>query len=194
MTSVFVTEPIDKGDPESGFACGEPPLDAFFAKHALPNDRRGLGRTFVLRRGHGDHGDLPPILGFYTLSMADLEATRVPAELGAGLPRYPVPVALVGQVGQLLGAGIGEGGFDAHGRYRRSEGMVSIRSGRLCVNACGMSYRFPSSVESRAADARPCGDSSAWTMSASDTWALPGAKRPGRACNADDEWTETPGS
>jgi len=108
---VFVTEPIDRGDPESGFHCGEPPLDAFFAKHALPNDRRGLGRTFVLRRGRSEQDDLPPILGFYTLSMADLAATRVPAELRPGLPRYPVPVALVGRLAvdsRAQGRGVGQ--------------------------------------------------------------------------------------
>lgn len=47
---MFITEPIGDDDPGSGFSCGEPALDTFFARHALPNDRRGLGRTFVLRR------------------------------------------------------------------------------------------------------------------------------------------------
>ena len=82
----LIGDPIDEGDPDSGFECGEPPLDAFFARHALRNDRRGLGRTFVLRRSQGDQGSLPPILGFYTLSMADLEATRVPAERAERTP------------------------------------------------------------------------------------------------------------
>jgi ribosomal protein S18 acetylase RimI-like enzyme len=66
--------------------------------HALPNDRRGLGRTFVLRRPADRLESLPAVLGFYTISMADLEAARVPEALRAGLPRYPVPVALIGRL------------------------------------------------------------------------------------------------
>jgi len=95
---VFVTEPIGDDDPGSGFSCGEPALDTFFARHALPNDRRGLGRTFVLRRPADRLESLPAVLGFYTISMADLEAARVPEGLRAGLPRYPVPVALIGRL------------------------------------------------------------------------------------------------
>lgn len=95
---MFITDSIGDGDPGAGFSCGEQALDTFFARHALPNDRRGLGRTFVLRRAPGERADLPAVLGFYTISMADLEAVRVPARLRAGLPRYPVPVALIGRL------------------------------------------------------------------------------------------------
>jgi len=99
---VFITEPIGDDDPGSGFSCGEPALDTFFARHALPNDRRGLGRTFVLRRRADRLESLPAVLGFYTISMADLEAARVPEGLRAGLPRYPVPVALIGRLADAL--------------------------------------------------------------------------------------------
>jgi hypothetical protein len=74
---VFITEPIGEDDPGSGFSCGEPALDSSFARHALPNDRRGLGRTFVLRRPADGLEELPAVLGFYTISMADLETARM---------------------------------------------------------------------------------------------------------------------
>jgi ribosomal protein S18 acetylase RimI-like enzyme len=108
---VFITEPIGEADPGAGFACGEPALDAFFARFALPNDRRGLGRTFVIRKNAAADPTGPAVLGFYTISMADLEAGRVPPDLRAGLPRYPVPVALIGRLAVDLrarGRGIGE--------------------------------------------------------------------------------------
>jgi len=38
----FDTVRIDEDHPKSGFSCGEPALDRFFASHALANDRRGL--------------------------------------------------------------------------------------------------------------------------------------------------------
>jgi len=92
--SSFITEPIGDADPVTGFRCGVEALDDFFAKHALQNDRRGLGKTFVLRSSTGD----PPILGFYTLSMADVEVADLPDKLRRGLPQYPLPVARIGRL------------------------------------------------------------------------------------------------
>ena len=89
----YITATIDDDDPAGGFRSGVPALDTFFAKHALPNDRRGLGKTFVLR----SPGE-PRILGFYTLSMADLEVAELDERLRRGLPRYPIPVARIGRL------------------------------------------------------------------------------------------------
>jgi hypothetical protein len=68
----YDTAPIQPEDLECGFKCGTPPLDEFFARHALPNDRAGIGKTYVLR-AHPGKADVPDILGFYTLSMADVD-------------------------------------------------------------------------------------------------------------------------
>ena len=92
--SIYITEPIVDEDPARGFRCGVQALDDFFAKHALPNDRRGLGKTFVLRAESGE----PAILGFYTLSMAAIEVAELPDKVKRGLPQYPVPVARVGRL------------------------------------------------------------------------------------------------
>ena len=69
------TRRIATDDPGSGFKCGEPALDAFFARHALRNDHDGIGNTFVLP-GAGSPEE-PAVLGFYTLSMADMERGRI---------------------------------------------------------------------------------------------------------------------
>ena len=73
------------------------PLNDFLARHALGNDRRGLGKTFVLRPP-GDADDLPPVLGFYTLSMATLDSSAASPHVTGKLPRYPIPVALIGRL------------------------------------------------------------------------------------------------
>jgi len=93
----FQTVPISPDDVQSGFCCGVHALDDFFARHAFTNDRLGLGKTFVLHAEHQTAG-LPAILGFYTLSMADIEATRLPSSPGHRLPGYPLPVALLGRL------------------------------------------------------------------------------------------------
>jgi hypothetical protein len=66
----YVTTPIEEADAKSGFSCGKHPLDDYLARHALANDRRGIGRAFVLRRAASDPPELPVVIGFYTLSMA----------------------------------------------------------------------------------------------------------------------------
>ena len=102
----FITEPIEAGHDATGFGSGVPALDAFLKHHALTNDRRGLGRTFVRRRRPDEDG-LPSIVGFYTLCMADIDSSSVPAR---GLPRYPTPVALIGRLAvdhRAQGRGLG---------------------------------------------------------------------------------------
>ena len=87
----YETDSIRPEDATSGFRCGKHPLDDFFARHALDNDRQGLGKTYVLREGDA-------VLGFYTLSMADVEAEVAARALKVRLPRYPLPVALLGRL------------------------------------------------------------------------------------------------
>jgi GNAT superfamily N-acetyltransferase len=96
--SAYITERIEEADTKSGFSCGKHPLDDYFVRHALANDRRGICRAFVLRGPPGKAGEPAPVLGFYTLSMASAESAHVAAVLKEKLPRYPMPVALVGRL------------------------------------------------------------------------------------------------
>lgn len=77
----FKTLPISPDDVQSGFCCGVHALDDFFARHAFTNDNVGLGKTFVLHPERETTG-LPAVLGFYTLSMAEIEGTRLPSSPG----------------------------------------------------------------------------------------------------------------
>lgn len=94
----YATTPIEPGDPEAGFSCGKRALDDYFARHALANDEAGIGRAYVLRREPGEPVELPGVLGYYTLSMALADSSPVSSLLEAKLPRYPMPVALVGRL------------------------------------------------------------------------------------------------
>jgi hypothetical protein len=94
----YATVRIEPDDAASGFSCGRHPLDDYFRRHAVANDRSGISRAYVLRRGDSDPPELPDVLGFYTLSMALAESTSVAKVLDAKLPRYPMPVALIGRL------------------------------------------------------------------------------------------------
>jgi GNAT superfamily N-acetyltransferase len=100
--------PLTAEDVACGFRSGVHPLDDYFARHALANDRAGASRCFVLRR---NEAELPAVAGFYTLSMAAVQADAVRAALKARLPRYPLPVALIGRLAvdeRARGRGFGE--------------------------------------------------------------------------------------
>lgn len=94
----YQTTPIEPADAKSGFCCGAYALDDYFARHAVGNDDKGIGRTYVLRRGIDDEPTLPSVLGFYTLSMATAEPARIAEVLGQVLPKYAMPVALIGRL------------------------------------------------------------------------------------------------
>lgn len=109
MSDSFETELIQPGDPKSGFTCGQKDLDRYFKKHALTNEQLGVGKTFVLR-GKGD--EEPLIMGFYTLSMASVASSPIAEVMEEKLPRYPMPVVLLGRLAVHSEAqGRGVGGF-----------------------------------------------------------------------------------
>lgn len=94
----YITTPVEPADARAGFSCGKRPLDDYFARHAAANDAAGIGRAYVLRSGTNDSPELPLVLGFYTLSMANAESAQVSEVLQRTLPKYPMPVALIGRL------------------------------------------------------------------------------------------------
>lgn len=89
---------VTKAD-TTGFRCGEQKLDHYFKKYAVDNDGLGIGRTFVLHRDINDDPSLPTVLGFFTLSMADIESASASTLLGGRqLPQYEMPVARIARL------------------------------------------------------------------------------------------------
>ena len=95
----YITTAIQPEDAKAGFSCGKHSLDDYFARHAVLNDATGISRAYVLRRDdNNEKGDLPVVLGFYTLSMALVESSHVAKVIEKKLPKYSMPVALVGRL------------------------------------------------------------------------------------------------
>ena len=97
MTS-YVTSAIAATDAKAGFASGVRALDDYFNRHAAKNDAAGVGRAYVLRRASTEPAEWPAVLGFYTLSMALIESAQAGVVLRQKLPKYPMPVALIGRL------------------------------------------------------------------------------------------------
>lgn len=80
-------EPIAKAHDRKGFDCGQADLNDFLARHARQAHESGASKTYVAV----DDADNRMILGFYTLSPAqiDFEAVPIPAR-PAGAGRHPI--------------------------------------------------------------------------------------------------------
>ena len=96
--SYYATARVDESDVKSGFCCGKHALDDYFRRYAVPNDLQNIGRTYVLRRNANDDALLPTVLGFYTLCMAAVPSTQIAPVVEGKLPRYDMPVALIGRL------------------------------------------------------------------------------------------------
>ncbi|MEW6669866.1 MAG: GNAT family N-acetyltransferase [Thermodesulfobacteriota bacterium] len=79
-------------------------MDSFLIRHALENDRRGLGSTYVaVAEGTNQ------ILGYVTLCSNSVHFENVPTK---DLPHYPIPAVLIARLAvhrssQRMGVGTG---------------------------------------------------------------------------------------
>ena len=76
-----------------GFACGEPALDAYLGQQAAQHHRDGISTTHVLV----DDAEPARILGYYSLSAAQLLLTDLQEADRKRLPAYPIPAIRMGR-------------------------------------------------------------------------------------------------
>lgn len=76
------------------FNCGESTLDAYLRQQAVQHHRDGISTTHVLVDGQAPGN----ILGYYTLSAAQLLLTALQEQDRKRLPNYPVPAVRMGRL------------------------------------------------------------------------------------------------
>ena len=77
-----------------GFKCGVPALDEYLHRFAEQQRRRGISSVYVL----ADSAQPERILGYYTLSAAEVDGQRLAEAERKKLPRYPVPCFRMGRL------------------------------------------------------------------------------------------------
>lgn len=134
-------EPIAKRHDRKGFDCGQADLNEFLVKYARQAADSGASKTYVAV----DDADGVTILGFYTLSPAQVEFDLAPERARpAGGGRHPVGGFRLGRlaVGHALqGQGLG--------------GQLLIAAARRCIRAStqvGGSLLLIDAKDQRAAD------------------------------------------
>lgn len=100
---------FDKTVDTASFCCGQQLLDEYIHRYASQDSRRNVARVFLATP------KLAPnkLAGFFTLSAGSvscLDLPGLPDSLAKKLPRYPVPVALIGRLAvatEFQGKGLG---------------------------------------------------------------------------------------
>lgn len=89
-----------------GFDCGKEALNRFLKRHALQSQQAGAVTTYLALQGD-------EVVGFYSLSVGQVEYADSPERLTKGLARHPVPVMLLARMAvasgcqrKKLGAGL----------------------------------------------------------------------------------------
>jgi len=68
-------------------------MNSFLQKHALNNDRAGLGRTFVaIEPGQAE------VAGYFTVSTGSVNFAAIPDSIRKRLPKYPIPTVHIGRL------------------------------------------------------------------------------------------------
>ena len=104
--TVYHIRPLDTGVDTAAFRCGQAQLDQYIYRYASQDVRRNLARVFVAT----PDGDTQRLAGFFTLSAGSVSCSDLPDMLARKLPRYPVPVALMGRLAvytSFQGKGLG---------------------------------------------------------------------------------------
>lgn len=101
----YKIEPLGTRHDRAAFSYGVPALDSYLQRQAKQDLERNLAAVFILT------SDSKTVAGFYTLSAHSIQAAELPEELAKKLPRFPLPVTLLGRMAvsqSLQGQRLGE--------------------------------------------------------------------------------------
>jgi GNAT superfamily N-acetyltransferase len=104
--TIYGIRPFDKAVDKASFSCGQPLLDEYLRRYASQDVKRNVARVFIAT----PEQDIGQLAGFYTLSAGSVSCTDLPESLAKTLPRYPVPVAILGRLAvdiHFQGQGLG---------------------------------------------------------------------------------------
>ncbi len=94
MTSRNPYSPVRKlaaTDQIDTFDCGQPALNQFLQRYALPNQKANGAQTYVCCKAE-------TVVGFYSLAVGSVDPAAVPSRVMKGLARHPVPVMILARL------------------------------------------------------------------------------------------------
>ena len=117
--------PLDAKHRLEAFDCGEPILNDWLIFHARQAQGSGSAKTFVVT-------DDDRVLGYYSLTVGQIDTLEAPERVRTGMGRYPVPVVILARLAvarEYHGRGIGRGMLqDAIRRTLSIAGQAGVRA------------------------------------------------------------------
>ncbi len=86
--------PVSKSINKKDFNCGIDDLNLYLRQFAIPNDKKNIGKTFVAVY----ESNKSQVLGYYTVSMAQILFNELPDLMKKGIPKYPIPAMRIGKL------------------------------------------------------------------------------------------------
>jgi len=129
----FIFEKLSRDFARDGFDCGTGSLNDFLKRYALQNLKKNISVTIVAV----SEENRKKILGYYSVSMAQVDFEDLPADLAKGIPRYPVPAMRMGRLAvdrASQGAGLG-GALLRQALYRALELSREVGTCIILVDA-----------------------------------------------------------
>jgi len=137
---VLEEEPLNPGvHDRAEFSCGIAELDDYLHRFAVQQRRKGVGNVYVMV----DTDKPSQILGFYTLSAAQLDCAELRDADRKRLPRYPIPCFRLGRL--------------ASRSDRRGQGLGKLLIGcavERCLQARKQVAAFALIVDAKSPEAR----------------------------------------
>ena len=90
-------EALSKHHDRTGFDCGVAELNAFLKSTARQHGYKGISRTFVLT-----DQDSPVIMGFFTLTLCEAIATKLPTSYAKKYPQHGLPAVRLARLAVSL--------------------------------------------------------------------------------------------
>jgi GNAT superfamily N-acetyltransferase len=85
--------PFDKNYQKDDFDCGIDELNRYLKKYASQDIKRRIAQIFIIIAHNSEQ-----IIGFYSLSAGSIKAESLPEKIAKKLPKYPVPICLLGRL------------------------------------------------------------------------------------------------
>ena len=102
----LIFEKLNRDFVRADFDCGIKSLNDFLMLYALQNLKKNVSVTVVAVSEENPK----KILGYYSVSIAQVNFENLPADQSKGIPRYPVPAMRIGRLAvdrSAQGAGLG---------------------------------------------------------------------------------------
>ncbi|WP_295448432.1 GNAT family N-acetyltransferase [uncultured Thiodictyon sp.] len=101
--SLGAPEPLNARHRIDTFDCGKPALDTWLARYARQAQASGSAKTFIV-------ADTDRIIGYYSLTVGQIDSLDAPARVRQGMGQHPIPVVILTRLAvsrQDQGRGIG---------------------------------------------------------------------------------------